>query len=261
MNYTTHLYMTLYPNNALIASHLSPELFARHYTSGSSRHYSGKVIFADIDPDFRNEYFPIDETYDQLLPHDDGRPKATKFVKSYRVLEHMDFSAIRSLFLVTPEGQCLELESGELNADHVTDKIRLYAEISPMRMMALSEFDFPTFGRYITDPSISKSAPKQFYTQLEIDLVSFVDEFERNPFAPSPVRNIHPSTLRDGFYELKRYSDKHNKGVALDSNLDEFSFTIIRHGFMFASQKGTKFFPMPDRKTIEGQNFKFWRNM
>jgi len=30
---------------------------------------------------------------------------------------------------------------------------------------------------------------------------------------------------------------------------------------MFASQKGTKFFPMPDLKTIEEKNFKFWKTM
>jgi hypothetical protein len=261
MEYHKHLYMTLYPNNALIGSHLDPEHFARHYTSGSSRHYSGKVIFAEIDRDFRNDYFPIDEIYSDLVPHEDGRPKATKFVKSYRVLEHVDFSAIQRLYLVTQEGHCLDLEPGEHNVAHEKDKIRLYAEIAPMRMMALSEYDFPSFGGYITDMSLSKSAPKQFYTQLEIDLVDFVDEFERNPFAPSPVRNVHPSTLRDGFYELKKYIDKHNKGIALDSNLDAFSFAIIKHGFMFASQNETRFFPMPTLENIEKMNYKFWRTM
>lgn len=261
MEYKKHLYMTLYPNNALIGSHLEPELFARHYTSGSSRHYSGKVIFAEIDPEFRNDYFPIDRIYQDLIPHEDGRPKATKFIKSYRVLEHVDFSAIMRLHLVTQEGHCLGIDAQEYDVEHINDHIRLYAEIAPMRMMALSEHDFPSFGRYITDPNLTKSAPRQFYTQLDVNLVEFVDEFERNPFAPSPVRNIHPSTLRDGFYELRKYIDKHNKGIALDSNFDAFSFAIIKHGFMFASQEETKFFPMPELNVIEKEHYKFWRTM
>jgi hypothetical protein len=261
MTYNTHLYMTLYPKNALIASHLSPELFAKHYTSGSSRHYNGKVIFAEVDPDFRHEFFRIDEILKDLKPHEDGRPKATKFVCSYRVLEHVAFSAIKTLYLVTQEGHCLGLQSAIHDAEHEKVKIRLYAEITPMRMMALSEYDFPTFGDYITDPDLTKSAPVQFYTQLEIDLPEFVDEFERNPFRPSPIRNIHPSTLRDAYYELLKFVDKHNKGIALDSNLDEVSYKLIRHGFMFASQNETLFFPMPPLSEIEKNHLKFWKTM
>jgi hypothetical protein len=261
MEYHNHLYMTLYPNNALIGSQLPPELFAKHYTSGSSRHYSGKVLFAEIDSSYRHEYFPIDDIFKELTPHEDGRPKATKFIGSYRVLEHIDFSAIKKLYLATQEGYCMGIEADEHTADHEEGFIRLFAEITPMRMMVLSEFDFPTFGNYITDPANPKSAPKQFYTQLELNLVEFIEEFEANPFRPSPIRSIHPSTLRDGFYELKKYSDKHNKGIALDSNMDAFSFKIIRHGFMFASQQGTKYFPMPPLEVIEKDYYKFWRTM
>ncbi len=261
MTYNTHLYMTLYPNNALIASHLSPEMFGKHYTSGSSRHYSGKVIFAEIDADYRNDYFPLDTVLQDLKPHEDGRPKSTKFVSSYRVLEHVDVEAIKMLYLVTEEGNSLPLESAIHDADHEKNKIRLYAEICPMRMMALSEYDFPAFGDYITSPDLTKSAPAQFYTQLEVDLPEFVEDFERNPFRPSPIRNIHPSTLRDAYYELLKYPSKHTKGIALDSNLGEFSFKIIRHGFMFASKKGNKFFPMKDHSDIEKNYYKFWKSM
>ncbi|NCN04896.1 MAG: hypothetical protein GW949_04640 [Spirochaetales bacterium] len=261
MQYNNHLYMTLYPNNALIASHLSPDLFARHYTSGSSRHYSGKVIFAHIDPEFRHNFFPIDDILSQLNPHEDGRPKATKFICSYRVMEHVSLSAIQKLFLVNQEGHSLELVPAVHDAQHEKTKIRLYAEITPMRMMALSEYDFPTFGRYITNPDLTKSAPVQFYTQLEVDIPEFVEDFESNPFRPSPIRNVHPSTLRDGYYELLKYPDKHNKGIALDSNLDEFSFKIIRHGFMFARQEETLYFPIPDHHTIEANNYKFFKTM
>lgn len=261
MNYQNRFYMTLYPNNSLIASQLSPEAFAKHYTSGSSRHYSGKVLFAEIDPAYRHPFFPIDAILKELTPHEDGRPKATKFVSCYRVLEHVELSAIQSLHLVSQEGQSLELRPVEYDLTHEKQKVRLYVEIAPMRMMVLSEFDFPSFGAYITDPAQPKSAPVQFYTQIEIDIPDFIDDFANNPFTPSPIRNIHPSTLRDGFQELQKYPDKHHKGIALDSNLDEISFKMIRHGFMFATAKETRFFPMPPLRSIEENNFKFWRTL
>lgn len=261
MSYPKHLYMTLYPNNALIGSQLLPDQFAKHYTCGSSRHYSGKVVFAEVDINYRHDFFPIDEILKEIVPHEDGRPKATKFISSYRVLEHVEFSAIQNLYLVTQEGYSLELKAEPHTTEHTANRIRLYAEITPMRMMALSKYDFPTFGKYITDPKIPKSAPIQFYTQLEIDLPSFIDEFEQNPFRSSPIRNVHPSTLRDSYYELLKDDNKPNKGIALDSHLDDFSFKIIRHGFMFASQKDTKFFPMIDHHEIENKHFRFWRTM
>jgi len=100
--YAKHRYLVLYPNEALAASQLSPEAFAKHYSIGRPRHFSGKVIFAEVDPWVRNEYFRVDEYLAET-----GKPpgpKRTKFVKSYRGLEHVDFSAFRRLYLVTTDG-------------------------------------------------------------------------------------------------------------------------------------------------------------
>ncbi len=104
-----HLYLILYPNEALVASQLSPEAFGKHYSIGSPRHFMGKVIFAEVDPKFRDpgDYLHIDE-YLAATEKPEG-PKRTKFVKSYRVLEHVDFSALLDLYLVTTDGAVLGL--------------------------------------------------------------------------------------------------------------------------------------------------------
>ncbi len=260
MNYETRLYMVLYPNATLIASQYDPDMFARHYTSGSSRHYSGKVVFAEVDPAYRHEYFDIDNLLKDLKPHDDGRPKATKFISSYRVLEHVDLSAIGKLHLSTQEGHCIDLERGEFDVQH-KDAVRIYAEIEPMHMLVMSKLNPKEFGTYITDPSNPKSAPKQFYTQLNIDLNEFLEEFEHNPFQPSPVAALHPSTIRDAFVELMSKPDKKGKGLALDSNLDSMSYRLLKHGFVFAAKGETIFYPLPNQREIEARNLKFWRTM
>ena len=51
-----HLYLILHPNEALVASQLSPEEFGSHYSVGSPRHFTGKVIFAEVDINYRNEF-------------------------------------------------------------------------------------------------------------------------------------------------------------------------------------------------------------
>ncbi|HUX21915.1 MAG TPA: hypothetical protein VMW69_11800 [Spirochaetia bacterium] len=261
MAYENHLYAIMYPNHALVGSQLTPAQFARHYTSGSTRSFYGKVIFAEIDPSFRAPYFDIDSILAELVPHEDGRPKATKFISSYRVLEHLDYSAIGSLYLTSPEGHCIELHEAPYENTHKAGLIRLYAEIVPMRMLVLSNYDFYQYSKYITDPKNRKGAPKLFYTQIDFDIPDFVEEYKANPFIQPPVPTIHPSSLRDGYLELIQRADKHTKGLCLDSSLDKISYTLIRHGFMFASQEVDKYYPMPTSAEIEKMNFKFWRSM
>ncbi len=261
MDYTNRLYFILHPNDALVASQLPPEDFAKHYTSGSSKFYRGKVIFAEIDSTYRHPFFRIEEVLSDLKPHEDGRPKSTKFISTYRTLEHIEISSIQHLYLATQEGHCIELQPGEYRNPHEEGFIRIYAEISPMRMLVLSDYDFDEFGRYVTDPENFKSAPKQFYTQVDLDIVEFLAEFEKNPFLQSPIESMHPSSLRDSFREIKQLPGKHTKGLCLDSSLDQVSYRLIRHGFMFAAGSESLFFAMPDLSEIEKNHYKFWRSM
>lgn len=261
MDFDTHLYIILYPNNALVASQLTPDQFANHYTTGSDKYYNGKVVFAELDPSYRHSFLPIDDALVHVKPHPDGRPKATKFIANYRVLEHVDFNAVDKLYLCTAQGNILPLDSGEYNDEEESGEIRIYAEISPMRMLILSDLDFIHFGKFISDPSDFRSAPAQFYTQMDVNVLDFLKYFKNNPFTNSPIASIHPSCLRDAYYELKKYKDKHNKGLCLNSTLSTISYKLIRRGFMFASQKNMRYYPMPDMDYIEHHHYKFFRNL
>src|SRR5512147_398712 len=108
-DFTKHLYLILYPNEALVASQLTPDEFGMHYSVGSPRHFKGKVIFVEVDINFRHPYLRVDEYLKQTVSASPGRPKRTKFVKSYRVLEHVEFSALQKLYLVTTDGGVLGL--------------------------------------------------------------------------------------------------------------------------------------------------------
>jgi len=261
MQYQSHLYQILAPNPALVASQLEPDAFAKHYTAGSLRYYAGKVVFAEIDINYRHPYFKIDDALSVLKPHDDGRPKATRFISTYRVLEHIDLDAIQRVILSTPEGYTLELQSAPYDKTHEEGFLRIYAEIAPLRMLVMSRMDFPAFGKYITDPEFPKGAPKQFYTQIELDITHFLEEFEARPAMHAPIPGLHPSNLRAAIMALRADPDKPTKGLKLDSAFEMIPYRSIRHGFMFASQDKTRYFPIPSRAEIESSNYRFWRAM
>jgi hypothetical protein len=259
--YEKRLYQILYPNQALIASQLGPQEFARHYLVGSVRHYSGKLVFAEIDPAFRHPYFDIDGAFAATVPHPDGSPKRTKFISSYRVLEHMDFGAIRKLYLANSEANLLELSPGVYDKTHQPGFLRTYAEIAPLSMLVLSPLTMPEFGAHITAPGNGKGAPKLFYTQIDLTVDEFLKNFEQNPFSQAPFPFLHPSKLRDAILEMQARPEKKAKGLSLFAPIDQISFKKIRHGFMFASPESHLFFPMPSLQEIEEKAFKFWQGM
>lgn len=259
--YEKHLYMILYPNQALVASQYTPEQFARHYTSGSTRHYDGKVIFCEVDKNYRHNYFAIDKGMEALIPHEDGRPKATHFVSSYRVLEHVALEALGKLYLTTPEGACMGLESSPLDYEPAPKTLRLFAEITPLRMLVLSDYNFIDFGKSITSGHNPKGAPVLFYTQLELDVPAFMEGIRDNPLMRSPLPAVHPSKLRNAVEEMRNIPGKHTKGLALDTEFNKISYKTILHGFVFAAGEATKYYSIPSLADMERHHYKFWKSM
>ena len=55
-HYEPHLYLILYPNSALVLSQLSPQDFGARYNYGSASFHAGKLVFAEVDINYRNDY-------------------------------------------------------------------------------------------------------------------------------------------------------------------------------------------------------------
>ncbi len=259
--YTTRLYVILHPNSALVASQLAPEQFAAHYRVGSTRYFAGRLIFAEVDSSFRHPYFGIEEALAHVKPHPDGRPKATRFVCSYRVLEHIDFKAIGQLHIADPAGHVLTLSPGDYDKSHQPGLLRTFVEIDPLSMTVLSSFDLPGFAKYVTDRHNPRGAPKVFFTQVELDVDAFLADYEKNPFMPAPVPTLHPAKLRDAALVLRAKKDKGTKGLSLDNDFERVPLRHIRHGFVFAAAHDLLFFPMPSEDEIEAKNLAFYKSM
>jgi len=255
------LYLVLYPNYSLIASQLDPAEFAQHYVQGSTSFLGGNFLFMEVDPDFRNEYFKIDNAYALLKPHEDGRPKATKFICNYRTLEHMDFDALGNMYYCNAFGEYIELKPGEYNPSTRGDEMRIFLDINPTEMVALTRHNFIEYGKFITDPDSFIGTPVMLYTQVNFYIDDFLAQFAANPFLPISIPGIHPSRLRDAILEVRSLPNKVNKGLSLNCPFDKISYRNLRRGFMFASSKRNKFYPLVSLEEVEKNFYNFWKSM
>lgn len=255
----THLYMIVHPNNALVASQLNPEQFGEHYTIGSAKHHEGKVIFAEVDPEYRDPYFDIENYLKQTVPHSDGTPKKTKYISSYTVLEHVKLSAIKSLYLVTVNGKVLELKSKPYTVHNEPGMVRLYQEICPLSNLVASTLDQRAFGKYITTGTRSKGSPKIFFTQYDFDIKAFLHTTKHGHIKHSPIPDTNLNRMLDYLTELERHPEKKTKTINLISTFSKVSYKVIRHGFWFASPDDFLFFPMPTVAKLERDHYAWWR--
>jgi hypothetical protein len=254
-----HLYMIVFPVNSLVASQLSPADFAQHYTIGSAKHFSGKVIFAEIDINFRNQYFDIDHYLAITVPHPDGKPKKTKFICSYGVLEHVELKALKSLYLVTTNGKALEIEARPYTAINEPGLVRIYQEITPLSNLVASTLDQRAFAKYITSETKSKGAPKICFTQFEFNVAEFLEKNKNRDMMYSPIPENNPARLFEYLLELQTHPDKKTKTISLNTTLLEASYSLIRHGIWFGEGSDLVFYPMPSREELERDHYEWWR--
>jgi len=253
------LYMIVFPINALVSSQLNPHQFAEHYTVGSAKHYRGKVIFAEIDINFRDPYFDIDHYLEHTVSRPNGQPKKTKFICSYGVLEHMDLKAIKALYLVTPNGKALQIDAAPYEARNEPGMVRIYQEITPLTNLVASTLDQRSFGKYITKGTKSKGCPKLFFTQYELNVAEFLKYNQNRDLMHSPIPDSNPQRLFDFLLELKENPEKKTKTISLSSTLLEASYQLIRHGFWFAAGEELVFFPMPTAQQLESHYYDWWK--
>ena len=256
-----HLYLILYPNYSLVASQLDPDKFAHRYGQGSTSFLGGNFLFVEVDPDFRHEFFKIDEAYKDLIKHEDGRPKSTKFICKYRTLEHIDFDALRNLYYCNSLGYYVELKPGEYDPATRGDELRIFLDINPTKIVALSKHNFTEYGKFITEPDSFIGAPVILYAQVNFDIDEFLTQFENDPFLPLSIPGIHPSRLRDAILEVRSSTTKINKGISLNCPFDKISYKHLRRGFMFASSTKTKFYPLIPTDIVEKDNYQFWKSI
>jgi len=248
-----HLYMLCYRFEALVASQLDPEAFGRYMAVGTQKNTKGNVLFFEIDPNLKSDYFQLDDLPQRCAPHADGSPKRSKYVSVYRVLEHLRPCDFGRLYLVTADGRVLGLDPAPYDSDHEDTGPSLYQELCPVSPMVVSKFPPAEFVRFITTPANPLHLPRLLFADLMIDRDESGTLAGYLPYAD-------PRHLVDCINELEEDGgEKQTKTVSRTPILHGF-FRTIRRGFFLGDACELKFYPFPDRRTLEIVHARWWRS-
>ena len=248
-----HLYLSMIPE-ALIASMLTPEEFGVYYAVGSAKKSRGQAVFFELDPDFRHDYFDVEEGIRRCVPHDDGTRKRSIYISVYRALEHVSLDAIQKLHLVTQDGRTLSLESSaELPEE--SDGLHLYQEIAPVHPLVVSSLGPSQFYDLIVkSPTSLLSLPAVCFVELRLD--ELANDPERGAVGDLPYSSI--SHLRQCLVDL-RTKIVHTKMVNRVQPAS-FPYRTIKSGIFVGNQDQLGYFPMPSQDELRSKYYRWWRS-
>ena len=250
---TVHLYLSLVPE-ALIASMLSPEEFGNYYAVGSKKKSSGQAMFLEVDPDFRSKYFRIEEGIARCVPHEDGTPKASIYISVYRVLEHVDTSALGKLYLVTQDGRTLGLDASP-ETPAMDGGLHLYKEIVPVSPLVASRLNpMEFYDLIVRNPTSLVTLPAIAFAELRLG--ELADNPEMGEVGDLPYSNM--DHLREVLKDLK------TKPVATKmvdrASPATFAYRTTKNGFYVGNESDIVYYPMPTSEVLKETNYRWWRS-
>ncbi len=250
----THLYLSLLPE-ALIASMLTPEEFGFYYAVGSSKKAQGQAIFFELDPDFRHDYFRIEEGFERCVPHSDGTPKASIYISVYRVLEHVSLDAIQKLYLATRDGRVLGLDPSDQWPEDSQKGMHLYQEIAPVHPLVASTLaPQALYELIVKDPISLLSLPAICFVELRLG--ELAEDAEGGSVGDLPYSNINH--LRQCLVDLKT-KPVHTKMVNRTQPAT-FPYRMISSGVFVGNKTQERFFAMPSQEKLRRENYRWWRS-
>jgi hypothetical protein len=239
---------------ALIASMLTPEEFGVYYAVGTAKKSRGQAVFFEVDPNFRHDYFRIEEGIRRCVPHEDGSPKASIYVSVYRVLEHVPLDVIKKLYLVTQDGRVLSLQSSaELPKE--TEGLHLYQEIAPVHPLVVSTLGPVEFYELIIkNPTSLLSLPAICFVELRLG--ELAQDPERGAVRDLPYSSI--GHLRQCMVDLKT-KNVHTKMVNRIQPAS-FLYRTIKSGVFVGNEERLLYFPLPSQEELRGKHYYWWRS-
>ncbi len=250
---TVHLYLSLIPE-ALIASMLPPEEFGTYYSVGYRKKVRGQAMFLELDPEFRHDFFPIEDGIARCVPHADGEPKKSVYISTYRVLEHIPISELKKLYLVTQFGETLGLERSRTNPIEESG-LYMYQEIAPVNPLVVSTLSPLEFYRFLTqDPNSMIHLPTVCFVDLRLGDLAIDPEF--GELRDLPYDRVHH--LRECLLALKTKT-VHTKMVDR-VHKTEYPYRMISNGIFIGNMDKLAFFPLPSREELRNKYYRWWRS-
>jgi hypothetical protein len=247
-----HFYMLCFRYEALVASHLEPIDFGRYMALGTQKHTRGNVLFFEIDPDLKSDYFKLDDIQKRCAPHEDGSPKRSKYISVYRVLEHLPLGAFDKLYLVTADGRVMYLSESQHPEENKEHDAHLFQELCPLSPMVASALQPSQFCKFITDPQNPIHIPRIFFADL-------LAERDESGHLAGYLPYSDPMHILDCLKDVEKGLTKTTKTISRNPVLHGF-FRTINRGFYLGDRTGVKFYRFPERRTLEVEYARWWRS-
>jgi hypothetical protein len=248
-----HLYLSLMPE-ALIASNLTPEEFGAYYAVGAERKTQGQAAFFEIDPAFRDPFFPLEEALGRCVPHKDGAPKRSVYAAVYRVVEHVPLSALGRLYLTTKDGRTLGIDRAA-SAPADEKGLHLYHEIAPLSPLVVSELGPKAFHAFFMGDG-KKNLAVPAFCWVELKLGELANDPERGEVHDLPYENI--DHLRSCLIQLRTK----NVVTKIVDRLhpSSFSYRTIKNGVFYGTAAGLAMYPLPSVEQLKNEHYHWWRS-
>jgi hypothetical protein len=248
-----HLYFSLMPE-ALIASNLEPDDFGAYFSIGTEGKTRGQAAFFEIDPTFRNPFFPIDEGLKRCVPHPDGKPKSSVYISVYRVAEHIPLSSVGQLNLTTQDGRNLGIDKVR-NLPVDEEGLHLYHEIAPLHPLIVSSLGPQAFHAFLMKGGEKfLSVPALCWADLRLD--ELANNPETGAIKDLPYQNV--DHLRSCLTELKKFGLKTKMVDRIQP--PSFLYRTIKHGIFFGTGEGLSMYALPSRETLLEKHYHWWRS-
>lgn len=250
---TIRYYLSIYPLEALIASHLTPEQFGTYMAMGKKNGSYERIMFAEIEGEFGSD-FDWEYARKRCVPHPDGSPKHSVWLSVYRSLEFVQLESLKSLYLTTHDGRTLVLERGDYQPKETGRNYYIYQELCPIRPLVVSTLDPRQFSQYMTDPKNKVHVPKVVFADLKVvDL----DSYEKTGnIGGAYDRNLEH--LRECIHDVTTQADKPNKNV--ERSVDSFSYQIINEGVYIGQGANIVEYQMPSVDDLRRYHYEWARS-
>ncbi len=248
----TNLYLVIFPES-LVVSMLGPSEFGAYLATGTQKRAREQAMYFQLDSGFESDYFDLEKAKKACVPHEDGRPKHSVYVSTYRALEHVPLNVIGDLWLVTRDGRGLALQKSEA-PEKYEGEYHLYQELCPIHPLIASKLNAKDFNHFITDPTVTVSVPKICF--VEMDLGDLANEPLVQKVKNLPYSNI--GHIRDCLIELAS-KGKTTKTINRIQH-EHIPYRCIMNGFFVGDHSKMLYYPFPSLADMEKLHHYWWRS-
>ena len=248
----TNLYLLVFPES-LVMSMLGPSEFGAYLATGTKKRAREQAMYFELDGGFESDYFDLEKARNACVAHEDGRPKHSVYVSTYRVLEHVPLTAMGDLWLTTRDGRGLALQRSQ-PPEQYEGEYHLYQELCPVHPLIASRMNANDFCLSITNPEVTVSVPRICF--VEMDLADLADEPSTGNAKNLPYSNVQH--IRDCLVELAT-RDKTTKTINRIQH-EHLPYRCVKKGFFVGDQTDMLHYPFPSIEDMEKQHHYWWRS-